>query len=158
MRTPVYVAGASAAWQRARDFAQRLQETGSVEIAGKWWHDVEANGAGNDRSYSLKQRRALAAADLDAVDQAAIVVVLWDEYRSEGRSVELGFALRRPDVTKVLAGPDTQRCIFLSLCDITFDGEVENVDERAFDAVMDLVNARVPVLRQPFLRSSGGRL
>lgn len=139
MRVPVYVAGASKAWQRARDMANRLRETGKVEITCDWFRSVELHGAGNDHELSDERRIAYAHGDLKAVDSAVILLVLWDEHRSEGRALELGYVLGKDGVTTVVAGPDTRRCIFTSLVDICIDADVDQADTLAFDQVMGLV-------------------
>jgi len=149
MKTPVYVAGSSVAEHlpRVRAFANRLKETGRVSITFAWWDAVADSRPGCDRGMSAQKRIENAGTALIAADKAAIVVALWSLWPSEGTCFELGSVLGVDGVTTVVAGPDTRRCIFASLCDVVKDAADhpgEEIDDVAFDAVMDIVDATQP--------------
>ena len=136
MRVPVYVAGASAEYSRAKEWARKLEATGFIRVTHDWWTSVEHHGVGGDHALTEDERMAYAIGDLGGVRDARVFWALWSDHRSNGRSIELGYALRCDDMVTVISGP-SRGCIFASLAD-----EYET-DQEAFDAIVALARGHV---------------
>lgn len=143
MRLPVYIAGASADYERARAWASRLEATGLVRITGDWMTAVQHHGVGNDAKLSDDKRRDYASYDLGGVVECQVLWVLWSPHRSNGRAIELGYALRAG--RHVIVSGDSRECIFAALAE-----ELET-DEQAFERVLEV--ARENLNRKPIAGS-----
>lgn len=89
----VYVAGSSREIPRVRAAMDALRDAGLVVI-GDWTRAVESFGSGGD-ALTDEQRANCANDDLDAIDDARAILVLWPETPSAGAYIELGYALGR---------------------------------------------------------------
>lgn len=87
----VYVAGSSREIPRVREAVRMLDAAGLV---AHWLDAVEKFGSQGD-ALTDEQRAACAESDLQAIDGADAILVLWPETPSVGVYVELGYALAR---------------------------------------------------------------
>lgn len=94
----VYLCGSSREAKRARMWAEKLTQTGIIEIAHRWFDGAE-EWAGQDAKWqeanTLESSAARAMTELNAVAASRIVWVLWPKAQSIGAFVELGAALER---------------------------------------------------------------
>lgn len=89
----VYVAGSSREIPRVREAVRLLDAAGLIAIA-HWLDAVEKFGSQGD-ALTDQQRATCAASDLESIDHADAVLVLWPETPSVGAYIELGYALGR---------------------------------------------------------------
>lgn len=129
----VYVAGSSREIPRVRE-AMRALVRGGCTISGDWVQLVEQHGSAAARLDDL-QRAACAQHDLDAIDRADAILVLWPRTESVGAYVELGYALaatRYGDRFAVaIAGGPQGGTIWHSFVRQHTDGETFDLDEEA---------------------------
>lgn len=148
MRLPVYIAASSADHARAKSWARKLEASGLVRVTGEWWTAVEHHGIGNDAALSDAKRREYAAYDLGGVAEAAVFWALWSDAKSEGRAVELGYAVSSEDHRIVISGP-SRASIFTAL------GVEFATDEEAFEHVLGLAREWV---KKPIAGSEAGEV
>lgn len=89
----VYVAGSSREIPRVREAVRLLFEAGLIADAN-WINAVEKFGS-QGATLSDRERAECAASDLESIDIADAIMVLWPETPSVGAYVELGYALGR---------------------------------------------------------------
>jgi hypothetical protein len=87
----VYVACASAEWQRAEAVAARLEAAG-CEITYRWWETHPVREGKTDADCTPAERRAAEAACTQGIAHAHVTLVLGSHHVSEGRAYELAAA------------------------------------------------------------------
>lgn len=107
-----YLAGASREAKRVRSWAEKLEQTGVIQIAHRWFNDAE-QWAGKDAEMDLETASSQAMACLEELARAKVLWVLWPNQPTVGAFVELGAALERRRILSkvvednVLANRDT---------------------------------------------------
>lgn len=112
-KLPIYVAGASAEWERVRDIADHLEAHLHV-TAYRWW---DLGPLGMDGELSSTEAGPIAASLADAVRSAKAVVLVLPRLPTRGAWFELGLAYgvqlaRRP---VVYADGDPRQSVFEEL-------------------------------------------
>ena len=99
MKAPIYIAGASAEWERVRDIADHLEAHLHVTVY-RWW---DLGPLGMDGELSSTEAGPIAASLADAVRNASFVVLVQPREPTRGAWFEIGLAYgvqlaRRPIV------------------------------------------------------------
>lgn len=138
----VYVAGSSREIPRVRE-AIRMLVRGGCTISGDWVSQVEQHGSAGARLDDL-QRASCAQHDLDAIDRADAILVLWPRTESVGAYVELGYALAATRLT-IAERRDDDRPFFVAVAGGPNGGTIwhsfvrQDTDGDTFDLDADAV-------------------
>lgn len=138
----VYVAGSSREIPRVREAMRELVRRGCT-ISGDWVSQVEQHGSAGAQ-LTHDQRAECAAHDLNAIDRADAILVLWPRTPSVGAYVELGYAIRCRDhadarlSTIVIADTDCDRSIWHAYVASHRGCEVVGLDDEAVATLVSL--------------------
>lgn len=126
----VYLSGASREAKRVRMWADKLEQTGRMRVANRWF---ESQTLCNDAAYSREEAMRLATEELDDLGKADISWLLWPKAPTVGAYVELGAALERKRMLTEISGVPSTGLFALPRIIITGAGFADSI----FSALVD---------------------
>ncbi len=129
----VYVAGASAEWERAQRVMEWVRSEGWT-VAHDWVADVireRIEGGRSDAELTLMEQARYARGDLKAIEGVDYLWFLAPEKPTAGAWVELGFAYAQEAVGIIVSGAENGNLMWCSLADQRFE-----TDSDAFEALL----------------------